>query len=79
MIHRPDRLVEIISIMRKYKLEPKIIRFIFSNINKESKMVLVKGVKDANEYMIVEKPLIIYNEKGEYTDEILEIYNKEKK
>ena len=42
-------------------------------------MVLVKGVKDANEYIIVEKPLIIYNEKGEYTDEILEIYNKKEK
>ena len=79
MIHRPDRLVEIISIMRNYKIEPKIIRFIYSDKNKESKMVLVKGVKDANEYIIVEKPLIIYNEKGEYTDEILEIYNKKEK
>ena len=41
-------------------------------------MILIKAVKNGNEYIKVEKPLIIYKENGEYTDEILEIYNKKK-
>ena len=79
MVHRTDRLVEIISKLREYNLEPKTIRFIYSNINKESKMVLIKAVKNGNEYIKVERPLIVYKENGEYTDEILEIYNKRSK
>lgn len=79
MVHRTDRLAEIILKLRQYNLEPKIIRFIYSNINKESKMVLIKAVKNGNEYIKVEKPLIIYKENGEYTNEILEIYNKRSK
>ena len=76
MVHRPDRLVDIITLMRKYKLEPKIIRFVYSNMNKEPVLILIKSVKNAKSFLRIEKPLIIYNENGEYTDEILEIYGK---
>ena len=76
MVHRPDRLVDIITLMRKYKLEPKIIRFVYSNMNKEPVLILIKSVKNAKPFLRIEKPLIIYNENGEYTDEILEIYGK---
>ena len=76
MVHRPERLVDIFEIMRKYKIEPKIIRFVHSNINKESKLVLIKGVKNAKPFLKIEKNLYIYNENGNYSDEILKIYNK---
>ena len=76
MVHRPERLAEIIYILKKHKLEPKKIRFVHSNNEQEPKLVLIKAVKNAKEFLIVEKPLIIYKENGEYTDEILEIYNK---
>lgn len=79
MVHRSDRLSEIILKLKEYKLEPKIMRFVYSNVNKDSKMILIKAVKNGNEYIKVEKPLIIYKENGEYTDEIFKIYNKKEK
>lgn len=76
MVHRPERLVDILSIMRENRIEPKLIRFVYSNINKEPKLVLIKGIKNAKPFLKIEKNLYIYNEEGEYTDEIKEIYNK---
>ena len=76
MVHRPERLVDILSIMRENKLEPKIIRFVYSNINKEPKLILIKGIKHAKPFLKIEKNLYIYDENGEYTDEIKKIYNK---
>ena len=76
MVHRPERLSEIIYLLKKNKLEPKNIRFIHSNTKEEPKLVLIKAVKNAREFLKVERPLFVYNEKGEYTEEILKIYNK---
>jgi len=76
LVHRPDRLIDIIEALRKYKLEPKIMRFIYPKINKEPNLVLIKATKGAKQFLKMEKPLIVYNEEGTYTNEILEIYNK---
>lgn len=76
MVHRPDRLIDIIEALKKYKLEPKNIRFIYPKINKEPNLVLIKATKCGRAFLKVEKPLIVYNEDGSYTDEILKIYNK---
>ena len=76
MVHRPERLVDIISLMRKVKIEPKKLRFVCPNKNKEPNMVLIKGIKNAKEFLKIEKNLYVYNEDGNYTDEILKIYNK---
>ena len=76
MVHRPDRLVDIIYLMRKYKIEPKEIRIVYSNIKSKAVLVLIKGIKNAGEELKVLSPLYIYNEDGTYTDEVLRIYNK---
>lgn len=76
LVHRPERVVDILTLMRENKIEPKIIRFVFSSKNVEPKLVLIKGVKNARPFLKVEKNLYIYNEDGEYTDEIKKIYNK---
>ena len=76
MVHRPDRLVDIIYLMRKYKIEPKEIRIVYSNIKSKAVLVLIKGIKNAGEELKVLSPLYIYNEDGTYTDEVLKIYNK---
>ena len=78
IIHRPERIVDLLSEMRKYKIEPKEIRLVFSNKNNSPKMVLVKGVKNAKKYINFRENLYIYDENGNYTDEILEIYHKNK-
>lgn len=76
IVHRPERLVDLLFLMRKYKLEPKKIKFVYSNINKSPKLVLIQGIKNAKPFLIVEENLYIYDEKGEYTKQLLEIYNK---
>ena len=76
MVHRPERLVDILSLMRKYKIEPKVLRMVYSTENKPPKLILIKGVKNAKEFLKVEKNLYIYDNKGNYTEEIKRIYNK---
>ena len=76
MVHRPERLVDILSLMRKYKIEPKILKFVSPNKNKEPNLILIKGIKNANSFLKIEKNLYVYNEDGKYTNEILKIYNK---
>lgn len=76
MVHRPDRLVDILNDMRKFKLEPKEMRLVYSYDNKSPKLVLIKGVKNGNSFLKFRENLYIYNQNGEYTNEILKIYNK---
>lgn len=76
MVHRPERLVDILSLMRQNKIEPKVLRMVFSSEKKEPKLVLIKGIKNAKSFLKVEKNLYIYDENGNYTNEILKIYNK---
>lgn len=79
MVHRPERLADIIYALRENKIEPKKIRFVYSKKDsKEAKLVLIKAVKNGKDFLQVESPLYIYENNGEYTKEILEIYNIEK-
>ncbi len=74
MVHRPDRLAEILEVMKKYKLEPKRLQFIYPKIDSEPNHILIEGVKDGNPGLKVLKPLIVY-ENGVWSKEILKIYN----
>ena len=53
MVHRPERLVDILNIMRAKKIEPKKIRMVNPNINKKSNLVLIKGVKCGKPFLEV--------------------------
>lgn len=76
MVHRPERLADILCIMRNYKIEPKQIRFICPNIDKAPNLVLIKGVKNGGKFLKVEKNLYVYKKDGRYTEEVLKIYGK---
>lgn len=76
MVHSPERLADLFYLLKKYKLEPKKLRFVQSFTNSKPKFFLIKATKNANSFLNVEQPLIIYNSDGSYTDEILKIYNK---
>lgn len=76
MVHRPERLVDILFLLRKYKLEPKILRFVQPFENKAPNLLLVKAVKGGKPFLDVQNPLIVYNSNNSYTNEILKIYNK---
>lgn len=75
MVQRTERLVDICFYMRKYKIEPKEIRFVCSKPGQSSKLVLIKGKKNENDFLKVMPNLYIYNENGEYSREIKEMYN----
>lgn len=75
-VHRPSRLVDLMMYMRKYKIEPKRIRFVYPKKNVESNMVLIEGIRDGKPDVKLLPPLIVYEENGEYCQEIYEIYYK---
>lgn len=75
MVYRPNRLVEVFELMKSYKIEPKKIRFVQNRKDEKPNLVLIKGIKAANPHLIVEKPLIIFDEDGNYTQEVNKIYS----
>jgi len=74
MIHRPERLVDIVWLMRKFRIEPKYIRFVHPSPYKKANLVLIKGTRDGNPQLKMMDPLYIHDENGNYTKEINRIY-----
>ena len=74
LVHRPFRLAEIISLLVEYRLEPKRMRLVHPYVDREPNMVLVEAVRGGKPRMTVEKPLIIFQEQGKYTQEICQQY-----
>lgn len=74
MVHRTDRLIEIISLFSKYGLEVKKIRFIYPKMNTESNMVLIEGRKNGKTGLKLLPPLYAHNEDGSYTEEVLKMF-----
>ena len=79
MVHRPFRLAEIFYCLKQQGLEPKRMRMVHPYIDKEPNIVLIEAVRGGKPRLTVEKPLIIYKEKGKYHPEIYEIYGYKKK
>ncbi len=75
MVHRTERLIDIICLMRKYNLEPKRIRFIQPFSNSNSNLVLIEASKNGNAGLKIESNLIVHDENNNYTEEVLEIFN----
>lgn len=77
MVHRPERLIDIFELMRKYNIEPKRVRLIHPNSKKAPNIVLLEGQRDGGAYLKWEAPLYVYNDDGTYSDEINKIYGRE--
>ncbi len=76
MVNRPQRLVDAVYLMRKYGIEPKIMRFVHPYAGKKPNLVLIRASRGGNPQLKVIEPLYVYESPGVYTDEILEIYGK---
>lgn len=72
-VHRPGRLLDIVTYMRKYRLEPKRIRFVYPKVGKEANTLLIEGMKDGKPDLRILPPLYTYGEDGQYTEEIQEL------
>lgn len=69
IVHRPERLMEILFEFRKSKIEPKRIQFVYENINKEAILVLIEGQKNGKVGLKIENPFILYDINGNKTSE----------
>lgn len=76
LVHRTDRLIEIIELMRKHNIEPKRMRLIYPKINTESNLVLIDGRKNGKKGLKILPPLYIHNNDNSYTKEVLEMFGK---
>ena len=76
LVHRTDRLIEIIELMKKHNIEPKRMRLIYPKVNTESNLVLIDGRKNGKEGLKILPPLYIHNDDNSYTNEVLEMFGK---
>ena len=74
LVHRTERLIDIITIMRKLNIEPKRIRFVYPFSDSLSNLVLIEGVKNGKTGLKIEKNLVIHNNDGTYTNEVKDIF-----
>ena len=75
IVHRTNRLVEIISSMKQNNIEPKRLQFIFPFASSNSNLVLIEGSKNGNPGVIVENDIIVHKDDGSYTENINKIFN----
>lgn len=76
MVHRPERLCDIICLMRAHNLEPKRLLFVHPSPGKAPGLVLVEGAKGGGVFLKILPPLYICDENGNYTDELNRIYGR---
>lgn len=74
LIYSTERLVDVLSESRKFRLEPKRIQFVSTNIDKKPHLFMVELFKNGNSNLLVEDNIYIYDKNGKYTDKIKEIY-----
>lgn len=76
MVHRPERLIEIIDMMKKYGFEPKRIKLCYPKVGMDANILLIEGVKNGKSGLKIESPLIIHNEDGSYTNELRAMFEE---
>ena len=74
IVHRTDRFIEIIDLLKKNNLEPKRIRFVYPKKDYESNLVLIDARKNARKGLKLLPPLFVHNEDGLYTDEVIRMF-----
>lgn len=78
MVHRPDRLIEIINMLQKYKLEPKRMQFVYPKVGKESNILLIEARKNGQPGLKILEPFIVHEDDGSYKPAVLEMFQRNK-
>jgi len=73
LVHRPERLVDLITLFRTYKIEPKRLRYVYPKANEAANMLLIEGIRDGKTGLTTLPPLVIYEKDRTYTNEAREI------
>ncbi|MEG0308893.1 MAG: tRNA1(Val) (adenine(37)-N6)-methyltransferase [Clostridium sp.] len=77
MVHRPERIVDILTLMRKHKIEPKRLRFVHPKPGKAPNILLIEGQRDGGAFLKIEDPLYVHLEDDSYSEEIQALYNSQ--
>ncbi len=77
MVHRPERLIEIIILMKKYHIEPKKMRFVIPKSGEIANILLIEGKMNGSSGLKVLPELIVYDENNNYTKEVKEMFGSE--
>ena len=73
MVHRPERLAEVMSVMSTCGLEPKRLRAVCGRLWQSPNLMLIEGRRGASPGLTIMPPLALYNEDGTETDEVKRI------
>jgi len=76
MIHRPGRMVDLFCIARELRLEPKELRLVCPKQGEPPNILMVHFLKGGGKELKILPSLSVYGPAGEYTDEIMAIYEK---
>lgn len=76
MVHRPDRMIEIINCMQKYDIEPKRVRFVYPKVGKESHIFLIEGMYKGSKGLKIEAPLYAHEDDGSYSLEVRKMFGE---
>ena len=76
IVHRPDRLTDILVEMRSNNIEPKKIRLVYPRIGEEANILLIEGTKNCNVGLKILPPLYVHDKDGNYTEEVLKYFEK---
>ncbi len=74
MVHRSERLCDIITSMRQNRIEPKRIRFVHARVGNAPKLLLIEGILGAKPSLRILNPLYLYDASGNYTEEVKRLY-----
>lgn len=74
IVHRADRMMDVLTEMRNANIEPKLAHFIYSKKEKDAHAIVIEGRKGGNQGLKLRPPFYMYNENGDYTKEMREIY-----
>jgi tRNA1Val (adenine37-N6)-methyltransferase len=76
LIYHPFRLIELITLLKSKRLEPKRMRFVHSRRDEEAKMVLIEAAKNSGAWLKIEPPIYVYDDSGGYSPEVKRIYEE---
>ena len=76
IVHRPERLMEILTKMRENNVEPKRVCFVYPKCNQEANIVLIEGIKNGKEGIKFEPPLFVHDTDGNYTIEVRKMFGE---
>ncbi len=75
LVHRPERLVDILTEMRKQNIEPKKIQYVYPKKEENSHILLIEGTKNGKPGLKILPPLYIHKEDGSYTEQVYQYFS----